>query len=257
MTNKTYNIKGFVKHAHLDSLLLYRFDFFENATKETYNNLIKKLEKDKNVIFKLGKKLSNDKKDDGTKLLTKKQIQLRDEYTNLIVNFGSSSQNLNALAEMKVSFLFKSLEIVLKEIIAQSYPNINTGDFYKWENMKSFFKSIAIDITILEGYVECVETSKVNNCIKHNGLINNDVNKIIEFNGKTKLDYENLEMFYLRVKQKIIKFCENLIKLIIEDLYYFDENRISKIADEYITKMEFEEIALLILKLMEKSKGCE
>jgi hypothetical protein len=114
-----------------------------------------------------------------------------------------SSEHLNALSEMTVVYLFKSVEITMKTLIHTAYPQINTKDFYQWNNMASYFKSINIKISDFEGYEEVLQLKKVNNSIKHNNTINEDINKIREFTGETQFTFKNISSFNGRIKPKI------------------------------------------------------
>ena len=72
---------------------------------------------------------------------TDKHYEIWDELSDEYFDQSIKIDYLNAFAEMKVIYFFKSLEINMKSLIVLAYPNVITKGFYKWEIMISFFKS--------------------------------------------------------------------------------------------------------------------
>lgn len=58
---------------------------------------------------------------------------------------------LDSLTEMKIVYLFKSLELTIKRFVIHAYPTIDIKSFFKWENIKEFFKGQGIGISHIEG----------------------------------------------------------------------------------------------------------
>ena len=121
----------------------------------------------------------------------------------------------------------------MKSLIHSAYPEVNTKDFFQWDNMSTYFKNRGIKISDFEGYSEVIDLRKVNNSIKHNSRINEEINKIKEFSGEPHYTYTNIESFYNRIKSKIQTFIRLLGNAIIEDLFSFDDERIDKISNDF------------------------
>lgn len=234
-------------------MVLFKFEFFEAATNEAINSLHKDIQlatESSAEIEPILPSISEENYYD----ITEEQWNIIEEYSDCHSNIEFSKEYLNSLLEMRIVYLFKNLEIVMKTLIQIAYENTNTKDFYKWENMKTFFKSKSINIPDIEGYNECIDAKKVNNVIKHNETISEDIKRIIEFSGATEFNFDNLNNFYKRVKPKVESFCEKLKTQIENDLYQFDEERLSKIADEFHERMNNETIKKFIDKLNIKLK---
>lgn len=158
-----------------------------------------------------------------------------------------------SIEEMKVVCLYKEFEILLKEIIVISLPNIDVDRIYKWEQIKSILNNYGINIGNIESHNRLNELRVVNNNIKHSNIINEKVIKtdIIEFEGKDKFDSESLSEFYSRLRNEPIKFLESLVKKIIEYLFVFDTERIKSIASQYENRMD-KEAAIKLAELLVK-----
>ena len=72
--------------------------------------------------------------------------------------------------------------------------------------MQEIFKSKGIVIFDLEGFNEEDYLRKVNNGIKHDNSLNEEIKEISEFSRATEFDYTNLESFYKRIKSKVESF---------------------------------------------------
>lgn len=164
-----------------------------------------------------------------------------------------SNEHLNALFEMKIAYLFKSIEIAMKSLIHSAYPKIKK-DFFMWDVMDSYFKSIDIKLSDFDGYIEVTELRKVNNSIKHNNTISTEIKKIREFKDEFFLTYLNIGKFHKRIKLKIEKFIIKLGEAIIQNLYSFDDYRIAKISDEFKLRMNDIELQKLAAELTNLKK---
>jgi hypothetical protein len=212
------------------------FNLFDNASAIAFETLIKKYEDSKSERIELGKKLSN-LIEDNQGIPTPQEIEIFKEIMDLLSDEYLSSEHLNSLSEMTVVYLFKSVEIIMKTLIHTAYPKINTKDFYKWENMASFFNSINIKISDFDGYVEVIQLKKVNNRIKHNNTINKEINEIKDFTGETQFTFKNISDFNKRIKPKIQNFIKLLGQEIINDLFVFDDSRVEKISNDFKLRM--------------------
>ena len=212
------------------------FNQFDDASANAFETLIKKYEDSKSERIELYKKLSNSKEDDQG-IPTSQNIEMFKKMMDLLSDEYLSSEHLNSLSEMTVVYLFKSVEISIKTLIHTAYPQTNIKDFYKWENMASFFNSINIKISDFDGYVEVIQLKDVNNSIKHNNIINIEINKIKEFTGETQFTFKNISNFNKRIKPKIQNFVKLLGQEIINDLYVFDDSRVEQISNDFQSRM--------------------
>ena len=209
---------------------------FDNASANAFETLTKKNEDSKSGQIELCKKLSIPNEDDQG-IIAPQKIEIFKEIMDLISEEYLSNEHLNALSEMTVVYLFKSVEITMKTLINTAYPKINTDDFYRWDNMASYFESINIRILGFDGYNEVLELKKVNNSIKHNNTINDKVKKIKEFKGKTQFTAKDIREFNERIKPKIQNFIKLLGRGIIKDLYVFDDSRIEIMSHDFKSRM--------------------
>ncbi|MFA9190934.1 hypothetical protein AAGV28_06070 [Flavobacterium sp. FZUC8N2.13] len=185
-------------------------------------------------------------------LIKKLQNELNEEIENYIeIQYDSKNagqvysldieyleDRLLALTEMNIVYVHKDFEINLKKLIKASY-NVNTKEFYKWENVINFLKSKNIKYAELTGYKEINELRIVNNSIKHStSLIDEKVKKITEFKELKYMSHNELIWFFKRVKDFPYKFISELSSEIYKDLYQFDENRLDKIAELYALRMD-------------------
>lgn len=89
-----------------------------------------------------------------------------DNIIGTIVDYDSkmitAKEHLTVLAEMKIIYIFKSLETKIKSLLYTAYPQIKISDLYRWDSIVSVFK----------GYKEVLELQKVNNNLKHSELLN-------------------------------------------------------------------------------------
>jgi predicted nuclease with TOPRIM domain len=219
----------------------FRFDLFETATEQTVLKLRSELETKQAAAEKLRTYLP-DINEDNYHNISKTQLELVDEYSDLHTDIEYMKGYLFSLLEMRIVYLFKSLEVVMKKIIQTGYAKTNNRDLHRWDNMKTFFKSNDIEIAAIEGYAECIELQKVNNNIKHADVMSDDLRRIEEFSDQKEMNADNLDRFYQRIRPHIKLFSELLAKKVQEDLYDFSNERINKMANELAERMD--EIAL-------------
>jgi len=164
-------------------------------------------------------------------------------------------EQLKAMAEMKIVYLFKSLEITMKKLVETAYPQTKTNRFYRWENFKTFFKNKDISLHEITGYEEVVELRKVNNNIKHKPEINESVKKIEGFNNEKFFHFNSLNDFYNRIKLSVDHFLEILSSEVIDELFEFPESRIETLASEYHERMDKSDAEEFSEKLLSKYKS--
>lgn len=126
-------------------------------------------------------------------------------------------QKLRALTEMKIIFLYKNLEITLKQFLEIAY-SIDASQIANWDNIKSLFKKENIYLSKFEEYDEVIELKHVSNNLKHSDKINPDVNSIEEFKSKTNFEFQDLEKYYSRVGPFIFSFISSLSNELIQNL---------------------------------------
>lgn len=237
----------------LDFLNDDNFNSFETATDEIINSFYKDLEilikKDNELETKISVNYAKTKTYE-----TEEQQYLIDEQLDCERQSEYINTYLNSLLEMRIIYLFKSLELNIKYLIKTAYPDMDVKPLFKWESIKDFFKSRGIDISKIDGYLECVQLKKINNCIKHNGNINEEIQSISEFNGHSYLKHEQLETFYKRVNQKVKMFCVNLKEEIKADLYVFSNERLIKLTEDFYERMDDKTLEEFIEKLKAKLK---
>tara|TARA_R100000750_G_scaffold4846_1_gene3673 strand:+ start:81918 stop:82211 length:294 start_codon:yes stop_codon:yes gene_type:complete len=93
----------------------------------------------------------------------------------------------------------------------------------------------------------------LNNAIKHNrNIIDNKTKNITEFQNKAELKYTDLLEFYKRIEDSGLNFLKSLSDEIDKDLYEFNEDRLDKISDKLVSRMDTKTINNLIDKLETK-----
>jgi len=240
--------------AEITNIAKQPLDLFEKASSQMISNLFNKNKKAEARLSKLNSQLSkrlcrNKKSKD---IPTEKYEVLFRKMVNCKSKCYLSKEYLKALFEMKVVYLFKTVEIAMKSLIHTAYPKIDPRNFYKWENMLSYFNSIGIKIASFEGYKEVNDLRKVNNNIKHGEMINDEVKKIKEFANENQFTHQNIEIFYKHIKPKIQKFVKLLGEAIIKDLYVFDDSRIDEISKDFKSRMDDKALQQLATKLTER-----
>lgn len=162
-------------------------------------------------------------------------------------------QELKALAEMRILYIFKNFEIKLKLLISNSYKDANSRKMYKWDFVVDYLKTKQIILKSLASYKEIIELKELSNTLKHsNNIIGDNTKNIIEFKNKTHIQANELLEFYERIKNAPTNFISSLSIIIYKNLYEFDEERIEKIAVNISLKMDKDDVKILIDKLQSK-----
>jgi len=159
-------------------------------------------------------------------------------------------EELWALIEMKIIYLYKFFEINIKKLLRRSFSLSNTKDFYRWDSIINFLNTQNINSKEISVYNEIVQLKDVNNSLKHSDSLEEKlINKIPEFKNKTKISYVELNQFYDRVKIYPEEFINQLVSKIYDELYKFDEDKIEGIAEDINSRMEEKDALVLIEKI--------
>ena len=145
-----------------------------------------------------------------------------------------------SIVSMRLVYLYKSFEILLKDIVSEAFPDANKRELFQWENVKSFLNSKGIKIGEVKEYQRLNEIRVVNNNIKHSNIIDEITKKqnIDEFFGKDDFDSGSMNTFYLRIREKPKIFLADLAEKTISCLYEYDDERINKIANDFKDRMD-------------------
>jgi hypothetical protein len=167
-------------------------------------------------------------------------LNKKDPYDHL--NFAYYDINykdqLFALSEMNIIYIFKEFEINLKLLLKKVYGN-DDKSLYNWDKLKSYFKSKKISISEIDGYEEMRQLKELNNHLKHSSRkISDKIKNIKEFKGEHILTEEMINEFFERIKASPITFLTSIVNLIYEDLYEFDERRIKEMAKKVAKRMD-------------------
>lgn len=143
-----------------------------------------------------------------------------DEYNDLILDCQAAeahssyvSEKIYTLVEMQVIYLFKQLEITLKNLVTLAFDNLDKKALFNWENLKKECNRRNIRLSEADNYVQVNQLRVVNNAIKHSSKITEAVNNlsIPEFRGVEHFSYDTLRLFYKRVEGNISKFLLSFV----------------------------------------------
>lgn len=141
-------------------------------------------------------------------------------------------EQLLALATMKIVYLYKEFEILIKELINNVLPEVEKKSLHKWDNIKKELKKIGILCGHISDFESVNNLRLVNNSIKHALKISMEVknNYIPEFRDKIDFDFDSIVKFHSRVKDKPKIFLFDLVKKLyeyLEDQYHNKKSRIN------------------------------
>ncbi|SHG74770.1 hypothetical protein [Chryseobacterium vrystaatense] len=241
------------KISHIRSISEIDFNIFGNAVRKIEDDFNIEINKAESKSTRLSSGISNYVMDNNS-IPTEKDLEIFDELHDHFIDQHICTEYLTALSEMKIVYMFKTLEINMKTLIKTAYPNVNIKSFYKWENMDSFFNSNSIKVSDIQGYQEAIDLKKVNNCIKHTELISDDVKKISEFTSLDYFDSSSITTFHDRIKERIMSFFKELTNLVVQDLFDFNQKRIVKLSDDYSYRMDNETLKMFVESLKSRIK---
>ncbi len=125
---------------------------FESATNETIKAL-------NSELYNLNSQFSNCKKEirdytqNNNKIDPLSRIPIFSAMSEVLSEQDFIHEQITALEEMKIVYLFKSLEIRIKHLIKIADPDTDCKGLYQWKEVIDLFKrKFDIDIKILDGY---------------------------------------------------------------------------------------------------------
>lgn len=239
----------------LDTFIMDKENMFESSA----DLVIKKLIQEKNNAEKEHNKRIKTKKYEPVQFEEfEDQTVSLDMDINLVIENHEfdiedyyRKEELWALIEMKIIYLYKFFEINIKKLLKGSFPNTSTKEFFRWESLIEFLKNKNIKPTEITGYKQIYQLKELNNSFKHSdNLKEQTINLIPEFKKNKQISYIQLDEVYNRLRKIPVEFLKDLSSKIYDELYTFDDNKIEEIANKISLRMEEKDA----LKLIEKIK---
>jgi hypothetical protein len=161
-----------------------------------------------------------------------------DDHQNFIDNEEYIQDQIFALSEMNIIYIFKEFEINLKLLFKDVYGN-DDKTLYNWDKLKDYLKSKKISISKIDGYEEVRQLRELNNHLKHNNkVISEKIKNIKEFKGENILTEEMINKFFKRIKYSPSILINGIVNAIYNDLYKFDEGKIKQMAEDIAKRMD-------------------
>lgn len=152
--------------------------------KKKHNDYCGKESEINDEILKITQNVEKDVTFEKAKEFDQQKMELYEKQGEYYIERYWINQQLRSLSEMLIINAFKNIEINIKTLIKIAYPDVNSKDFYKWDSLVQFFKSKNIELSSLQGYQEILNIKNINNSLKHTGVINDAIKKLM--NLKTK-----------------------------------------------------------------------
>jgi hypothetical protein len=219
-------IKNFIPYIDLSSnrykevlitnLLDNETDVFNDAIEFTEKELSNRINANENHLFIINEKeminsgLSKNIAEEGNNDIALESLKLRNSSHYL-------KEKYRVLAEMKIIYLYKCLEIKILRLLEIGFPDLITTDNFILNLVEKQFKTKGIDMKILTGYAEINELRALNNYLKHSGDLKR-IRKTKEFETLDRLDGFIINLFHNRIKKKVDHFLEELAESVIENL---------------------------------------
>lgn len=144
-------------------------DYDEDIIEHIYDELSDLQRRIESKLEKRSKEIESDNK-------------LTDDYKQYLMDFLSveyyESELIRELAgEIVIIFLFKTVEIVIKSMIRRSglFTENELHSFFRISDLKRGVRDKVVDIEKLHGYSSYDELRCINNSIKHQGKVNNEL----------------------------------------------------------------------------------
>lgn len=161
-----------------------------------------------------------------------------DDHYNFDENTEYIQNQIFALSEMNIIYIFKEFEINLKFLLKKVY-GIDGKELYNWDKLKDYLKSKNIPISEINGFEEVRQLKELNNHIKHsNKEISKKIEDIKEFKGENILTEEMINKFFKRIKSSPTTLINGIVNAIYDNLYKFDEGKIKQMAEEVAKTMD-------------------
>lgn len=112
----------------------------------------------------------------------------------------------------------KNLIMLLEEFSSKKLNKEDIKECYKSENLENLLKNkFLIEVKSLDDYNKINELRCINNCIKHDGIVDN---KLQGVNGKWKIDeeFDDLYSDFIRLKDAPFNFLQDLRQRIISKI---------------------------------------
>ena len=236
-------VKEMIRYSHNN------MNSFETSIRETLEKIKKELVEDEKKLEVCNDLLSKCPPRDV--IPSEEELSLYEEITEIERDKFFRNEDLLAINEMRIIYLFKNLEIGMKSMINTAYSSVNLKSLHKWENMKDYFAEKSIRLSLLTGYQEADQLRKVNNNIKHSMELNSDVKLITEFRGMDFFTHDSISIFCERIKPGLEKFQSELSEAVINERFDFTDEKIETIAKDMYERMEEKDA----IKLMDKLKA--
>lgn len=231
----------------IDKMGLETFTFDKtNMFEASANSIIIKLtEENEQTILEQREFLKTYKK---TPLKAPEEIDIdfESQMFNYTMDIYYREEELLALVEMKVIYLYKFFEINVKKLLRAAYSLNSTREFYKWDELMNFIKSKNITPSKINCYNDLLHIKEVNNALKHQNELDWKLKEKIQELKDEKITYKQLEAFYERVKSSPLQFLKELSFAIYEELYEFDEKKIERMAERVALRMDKKDALKLI-----------
>lgn len=158
---------------------------------------------------------------------------------------------LFALFEMKIIYAFKHLEINIKQLLSAAYQDNYINRQFKWDAIVQFLNSKNIAAKDINDYDNINQLRNLNNSLKHSDrVIDQSIKHIPEFKDKETLHYNDLELFYNRVKRSPDVFLTSLISYVFKDIYTFPYERVAEMAKSFALRMDKKDAKVFSEELM-------
>jgi hypothetical protein len=186
-------------------------------------------------------------------------VQTSEDELRAFNDFGENAYSIHlnegallSLSEMRVIFLFKTVEKAIKEMVEIAFPKINSRDLFRWDILVSHLRTNGVEIKSLIGYQETNKLRITNNNIKHSLNIDSGTKSISCFSTEEEFTYKNLESFYKSIEGPVQEFMRALGKEIIKSAYDLSVEKLEEITNEIVNRYDSAQIKEIISRLTSK-----
>jgi hypothetical protein len=183
---------------------------------------------------------------------SEEELSAFDEFGENAYAIHSNEDALLSLSEMRVIFLFKTIEKAIKEMVEIAFPKINSRDLFRWDMLISHLRANGVEIKTLNGYQETNWLRIVNNNIKHSLNIDTETKNIPCFSAEDKFTHVNLEIFYKSIEIPAQEFMSALGQEIVKSAYELSTEKLEEITNEIVNRYDSKQIIEIINKLSSK-----
>jgi hypothetical protein len=220
------------------------FNIFADAIREPVEKLKLQIETDSKQRNLLYEKLSGEEEP------TPEDLDMYEGIADLSEAIDWNYNQLYALNEMRVIYLFKDIEIEMKSLLNTAFSRVNIRKLFNWEIIATVCKENGIKLEEIDGYKEVNELRQINNSIKHSDFLDDNCLNILGLNKPEEEDFsEGLESFCNKVEPKIAIFKEELAKKVANELYEFPKGKLDGMAQDLTERMDKEDAINYIERL--------